>query len=365
MSREKLQIKDIFMIFGIICEFNPFHKGHRYLIESVKKENDFVICAMSGNFVQRGEFAVYDKYTRAKTAVENGADIVIEIPGVCSTLSAQGYAKAGVNILEGTGICDSIVFGAECENVDELRAVADKIKEKDAQIKAELAKGVSYPTARRNAVGSPILDSPNNILAIEYLTYTSLKPTVIKRIGKGHDSDDEEYSASEIRKRLPQSEICTLKNCESAVLYKLRTMTAADFAQIDDVSEGLENRIVEAVRSSTTLDEIYEKVKTKRYTMSRIRRVILRAYLRISKSDSKEPQYLHILGFSERGKLLLPQIKKAAILPIIAKYGDIADKSDEVKRAFEKECEMTDIYSLGFAPPRKCGEEQRSKIITM
>ena len=227
------------MIFGIICEFNPFHKGHRYLIESVKKENDFVICAMSGNFVQRGEFAVYDKYTRAKTAVENGADIVIEIPGVCSTLSAQGYAKAGVNILEGTGICDSIAFGAECENVDELRAVADKIKEKDAQIKAELAKGVSYPTARKNAVGSPILDKPNNILAIEYLTYTSLKPTVIKRIGKGHDSDDEEYSASEIRKRLPQSEICTLKNCERAVLYKLRTMTAADFAQIDDVSEGL------------------------------------------------------------------------------------------------------------------------------
>lgn len=134
------------MIFGIICEFNPFHKGHRYLIESVKKENDFVICAMSGNFVQRGEFAVYDKYTRAKTAVENGADIVIEIPGVCSTLSAQGYAKAGVNILEGTGICDSIAFGAECENVDELRAVADKIKEKDAQIKAELAK--EYRTRR-------------------------------------------------------------------------------------------------------------------------------------------------------------------------------------------------------------------------
>lgn len=353
------------MIFGIICEFNPFHKGHKYLIDSIKKDGDFVICAMSGNFVQRGEFAVYDKYARAKTALENGADIVIEIPGVCSVLSAQGYAKAGVKILESTGICDSIAFGAECDSIDELKAVADKIEEKDGEIKAELAKGVSYPTARKNAVGSPVLDSPNNILAIEYLTYTKLKPTVVKRIGKGHDSDDEEYSASEIRKKLEQSEICTIKNCESAVLYKLRTMTAEDFAQIDDVSEGLENRIVDAVRNSQTLDEIYERIKTKRYTMARIRRIILRAYLGISKNDEKEPQYLHILGFGERGKYLLPQLKKAAELPVIAKYGDIADKSNEIKRAFEKECEMTDIYSLGFAPPKKCGEEQRSKIITL
>lgn len=350
------------MNLGIICEFNPFHKGHKHLIDSVKNGNG-IICAMSGNFVQRGEMAVADKYQRAKAALENGADLVIEIPTVCSTLSAQGFAKAGVGILEATGVCDGIAFGAECDDVDSLIEISEEIIERDGEIKEELKKGVSYPQARKNVINSPILDSPNNILAIEYLTYTSLKPIAVKRIGKGHDSDDKEYSASEIRKHLNQNEIASLKNCESAILYKLRTMTAEDFKKIDDVSEGLENRIVEAIKSSSSLEEIYDRIKTKRYTHSRIRRIILRAFLSIDSSVSKNPQYLHILGFNDRGKEILGQMKKTAKLPIITKFSDINNESELVKELYLQECEFTNIYNLGFKEPKPCGTEQASKII--
>lgn len=348
------------MNFGIICELNPLHAGHKYLFDSCKKDGSAVICALSGNFVQRGEFAVYDKFRRAKTAVENGADLVIEIPALCTVQSAQGYAKTGVEILEATGICDCLAFGAECDDTDELKAVANEIKEKDELIKEELKKGVSYPVARRNAVDSPLLDTPNNILAIEYLTYTTLKAKAIKRIGKGHDTDDEEYSASEIRKHLDKSEISTMKNCEKAILYKLRTMTAEDFLQMEDVSEGLENRIVKAVASSVSLEELYDNIKTKRYTHSRIRRIVLRAFLGITKNMPKEPQYLHILAFNDRGRELLAQMKKTARLPIITKYGNIA--TSEVKELFDLECKFTNIYNLGFKEPKACGEEQRAKI---
>lgn len=353
------------MIFGVICEFNPFHKGHKYLIDSIKSENDMVICAMSGNFVQRGEFAVHDKYTRAKTALENGADVVIEIPTVFSTLSAQGFAKNAVALLEATGVCDKIAFGAECDNVAELKKIADKIIEKDSEIKEELKKGISYPAARQNIIQSPILDSPNNILAIEYLTYTKLEAIAVKRIGKGHDSDDIIYSASEIRKQLNLNEITTMKNCEKAVLFKLRQMKAENFKNIEDVSEGLENRIVDAVRSSSSLDEIYDKIKTKRYTLSRIRRIILRAFLSIDKSSPKKPLYLHILGFSEKGKELLTKMKKNADLPIISKYSDIYNLSDEIQRAYNEECRYTDIHALGYKHAKACGTEQTTKIVIL
>lgn len=348
------------MNFGIICEFNPMHKGHIHLINSVKGENDGVICAMSGNFCQRGDFAVYDKYQRARAAVENGADLVIEIPALCSIQSAQGYAMAGVKILESTGVCDSIAFGAECNDISQLEEVAKEIIEKDDLIKEELAKGVSYPVARKNVVNSPLLDTPNNILAIEYLTYTPLPAKAVKRIGKGHDSDDSEYSASEIRKSLSLDEIHSLKNCEQAILYKLRTMSAKDFANIEDVSEGLENRIEQCVKDAKSLEEIYDNIKTKRYTHSRIRRIILRAFLGITKDMPKEPAYLHILAFNDKGREILAQMKKVAKLPIITKYGNIED--DNVKELFDLECKFTDIYNLGIKKPLPCGLEQKAKV---
>lgn len=348
------------MNFGVICEFNPFHSGHKYLLDQVKGENDTIICCMSGNYVQRGEPAIYDKYQRCATALDNGADLVIELPTLCSTQSAQGFAKAGVEILEALGVCDKLCFGAECDDISQLRDVAGRIIAQDESIKAELSKGISYPVARRNAVDSPLLDSPNNILAIEYLTYTKLDAVAVRRIGKGHDSDDEEYSASQIRSKLDDSKIHTLRNCEDAVLYKLRSMNADDFSNIQDVSEGLENRIVEAIRTSTSLDEICEKIKTKRYTMARIRRIILRAFLGITRDMPTTPQYIHILGFNSKGQELLNQAKKVASLPIITRYNDA---QGEIKNLYDIECKFTDIYGLTAPDPAECGNEQRSKII--
>ena len=351
------------MNFGIICEFNPLHSGHKHLINSVKGEGDGVICAMSGNFVQRGEFAVFDKFERAKSAIEAGADLVIEIPTLCSTLSAQGFAKAGVDILEKTGICSCLAFGAECGDINELKRIANEIKAKDSLIKEELAKGVSYPRARQNAVNSPVLEGANNILAIEYISRTKLDCAPVERIGKGHDSDDCYYSSSEIRKHLSPDEISSMKNCEKAVLYKLRTMSEEDFLKIDDVCEGLENRIASAVKTAKSLDELYDMIKTKRYTHSRIRRIILRAYLGITNDMPKNPQYLRILAFNEKGREMLSDMKKSAQLPVITKYAQAKAQSEEIKKLFEFESKLTDIYNLGFIIPRPCEEEKTRQII--
>lgn len=361
-SQEEISI---FMNFGIICEFNPLHEGHKFLINSQKNGENGIICAMSGNFVQRGEFAVFDKFERARAAVDAGADLVIEIPTLCSTLSAQGFAKAGIDILEKTGICDSLLFGAECSDVNELKRVAEEIKKNDALIKQELKKGVSYPKARQNVVSSSVLEGANNILAIEYISQTSLPCTVVKRIGKGHDSDDENYSAGEIRKHLSLNEISSIKNCEKAVLYKLRTMSESDFLQIDDVSEGLENRIVAAVKTAASLDELYSIIKSKRYTHSRIRRIILRAYLGITKDMEKEPQYLRILAFNNKGRDMLSKMKKSALLPVITKYGDAKAQGDRILELFEQESRFTDIYNLGYNIPRGCETDKTTKLYTI
>ncbi|MDE6412721.1 MAG: nucleotidyltransferase family protein, partial [Eubacterium sp.] len=213
------------MITGIVCEFNPFHKGHKYLIDAVKKsENDAVICCMSGNFVQRGEFAVYDKFRRAETAIENGADLVIELPTVFSTLSAEGFCREGVQLIEATGVADRIAFGAENDNIDVLSDIADKLNNSSiqAEIANEMKSGISFPKARSNILKSDILNYPNNILAVEYLKATTLPCFAVQRIGKGHDTDDQEYSASAIRSQLDINEISSIYNCETAVLSKLR-----------------------------------------------------------------------------------------------------------------------------------------------
>lgn len=351
------------MNFGVICELNPLHKGHKYLFDICKKNGNGLICAMSGSFTQRGDFAVYNKFERAQTAIKNGADLVIEIPALCTIQSAQGYAKSGVKILEATGICDCLAFGAETDDIAQLKAVSQKIKDCDEQIIQALSSGVSYPAARQSAVNSPLLETPNNILAIEYLTYTKLDAMAVKRLGKGHDSDDINYSASEIRKHLDKDEICTLERCERAVLYKLRNMTSEDFLKIEDVSEGLENRIEKCVKDATSLDGLYDAIKTKRYTHSRIRRIVLRAFLGITRDMPSQPEYLRILAFNERGREMLAQMKKTADLPIITKYANITN--EYIKELFDLECKFTDIYNLGLKTPLPCGEEQRSKVIIL
>lgn len=353
------------MVTGIICEFNPFHSGHKYLIDTVKDDCGAVLCVMSGNVVQRGEFAVYDKFTRAKTALKNGADMIIDLPCAYSLMSAEGFAKNAVKILEACGIADQIAFGAECDDIEALRKIAADIESKQEDIAREMKKGLSYPAARKIATGNDILDHPNNILAVEYIRHTDLLCRAVKRIGKGHDTDDKEYSASAIRSTLDRDEICSLKNCERAVLAKLRTMREYDFLQIDDVNEGLENRIIKAVRSAENLETLYDSIKTKRYTHSRIRRIILKSYLSVTKEYSVDPPYIRILGFNEKGRALLSVMKEKATLPIISKYSDIKKLDEKGRRLFDLECHCTDLFNLGYRTPRPCGLEQSSKIVIL
>lgn len=352
------------MAVGIICEFNPFHAGHKYLIDTVKKETDCVICVMSGNLVQRGEFAVYDRFTRAAAALNNGADVIIDLPCAYSVMPATDFAKYSVQLLEACGAVSSIAFGAECPDMQLLQSTARDIDEKGDEISAEIKKGVSYPAAVRAATGSEVLDFPNNTLAVEYIRHTSLPCTAVKRITSKDGDENELYSAHAVRAALDRSEICSLKNCESAVLAKLRTMSTQDFLQIDGVSEGLENRICAAVAAASSLDALYADIKTKRYTLSRIRRIILKSYLSITKEYTRDVPYIRILGFSESGRKILPEIKKRAQLPVITRYGDVSSLNERGRKLFELECHCTDLYNLGFIPPRPCGTEQTAKLIT-
>ena len=346
---------------GIICEFNPFHKGHKYLIDEVKKTDSSVICCMSGNFVQRGEFAVYDKFTRAKTALENGADLVIELGAECSTLSAERFAKSAVKLLEGTGVVDQIAFGAENNNVEQLTKVAKMLNDDSvkAQIKSEMKNGVSYPVARKNVLKTDLLNRPNNILAVEYLRFMTVKPFAVKRIGEGHDTNDINYSSSAIRNSLKLGEISSIYNCEKAVLAKLRCFNANDFAKIADVNDGLENRLCDAVKNATTLNELYDLVNTKRYTMSRIKRIVLRSYLGIEGTNAEMP-YIRVLGFNDKGKELLKEIKAKSNLPIVTRPADCNEANIDY---FNRECRYTDLYNLGYEKALPCGTEQRSQIV--
>ena len=350
------------MVTGIVCELNPLHKGHKYLFETVKSgENDSVVCCMSGNFVQRGEFAVLDKFTRAKSALQNGADLVIELPAAYSTLSAEGFCRAGVDILESTGVVNRIAFGAECDDIAALKEISEKLKDKSLQkeIALKMKEGISYAAARCGVLKTDILKYPNNILATEYLKFASLPCLAVKRIGCGHNGDDSEYSSSALRERMNEDKISSLKNCEKAVLAKLRTMKAEDFLKIDGVSEGLENRIAAAVEEACSVEELYSLIKTKRYAHSRIRRIILRAYLGIY-GFPENPPYLRILGFNEKGRKLLSQMKKSASKPIITK---LSDCSADVLPYFKRECLFTDLYNLGYKKPLPCATEQRSRVI--
>lgn len=355
------------MITGIICEFNPFHAGHKYLIDKVKSNGDSVICVMSGNFVQRGEMAVFDKAIRTMSALEGGADLVIELPTPYSTKSAEGFARAGINLIEATGIADSFACGAEYDDSELLYSTAAQIKNHQADIAKAMKDGLTYPAARRKIINSSILDSPNNILALEYISAaTYLNGKFIKRIGEGHDSDDEKYSASAVRKALNRNSIASLANCEKAVLAVLRRMTAYDFAKIEDVSDGLENRLSQISKTAVTLDELYEGVKTKCYTHSRIRRIVLRAFLGIEKNSYPEfPPYLRILGFNEEGKHMLSQMKEKATLPVITRTADIKRLDSNCKSLFNIECRCTDLYNLGYKKPLPGNTEQRFQIVSI
>lgn len=384
-------------ISAVISEFNPFHKGHKYLIDKIKNNGaTHIVAVMSGNFVQRGESAVFSKWDRAKTALINGVDLVVENPLVYATASAQRFSYGGVNVIKGLGCVNELAFGSECGDIEKLTKVAECIlsDQYNEPLQKYLKSGISFPQARQLAIGemfteeyADILSRPNNILACEYISESKkanldIDFYTVSRIGTEHDSLTENngfYSASNLRKILKDNEksddeifesvrdnckVYDFTKLETSILVKLRSFTQNDFLKLPDVSEGMENRLYNAAQKALTLEDFYSLVKTKRYTHSRIRRICLSSLLDISKHDVERPvPYVRVLGFNEKGKDILRLARDSAELPIIMKYSDIKDLDENAKRVFEIESKATDIFELATDKKNICGTEKTANII--
>lgn len=385
-------------VIGIICEFNPFHNGHKYLIDSVKKDGDTVVCVMSGNFVQRGESAIADKRIRTKTALLCGADLVIELPVAFSVSGAQTFARGGVKLLDSLGCVDKIAFGSECGDTESLKKAAKAIENKSVQneINSFMQTGITFAAARENAVRNvfgdeiaDILKNPNDILGVEYISALNLlrskiKPQAVSRKSISHNSKmcngafasamlirEKMRNGEDYREFMPDKAFEVFQKAaeegqapsdysklEMPILAFLRKATAKDFIGVPDVSEGIENRILASSRNANTLAEVFNGAKTKRYTHARIRRIVLCAFLGVKTSHiACGMPYIHILGFSENGRRLLHDAVKTATLPIAVRLSDISNLGDVANQSFKLECTATDIFNLTLPKIRNCGTE--------
>ncbi len=358
-------------VAAVICEFNPFHNGHKYLIDKIKSEHaDCVIAIMSGNFVQRGDVAITDKYSRARAALENGCDLVIELPTVFALSSAENFAKGGVALAQALN-ADILCFGAEDDNISMLSDIANVFCDeifKNA-LKKHISDGSYYAKAVSDSIKEvlslqhcEVLSKPNNTLAIEYikaLKGTTITPIAVKRNGADHDSDITSKniaSATYIRQLVQNDEAydsftsMNIENCsdikklETAILYKLRTMSKEELEKLPYVQEGLHNRIYECCRSSNSLEELYNNLKTKRYTMSRLRRIVMCALLDITKSDMpNEAKYIRVLGMNDSGTKLISR----ATLPLICRVAsDYSILDNDAKRIFDIDIKASEIFAL-------------------
>lgn len=364
-------------IAAVICEFNPFHNGHKYLLDEIKNKGyECIICVMSGSFTQRGDVAIADKWSRTKIALEGGADLVIELPAPFAVASAQRFAKGGVDIIKATGVVDKVFFGSECGDINLIKkaAFATKNAEVTAALGVYMDKGYYYPQALEQAVKdiygteiSRILASPNNTLGVEYvkeLADSDIETDTIKRIAVEHDSRDSQgefasasliremiFRNEDINKYIPEGDFrnpARTELGERAIMYKLKTMSLEDFGKLPDVSEGLENRIYSAVQKCSSLDSLFTEIKTKRYTMARLRRIIITALLGITKDLQNSPlPYLRILGMTDKGKLALSEISKNTNLPIVTSVAQALKSLEEnSKEMLMCDIRATDIRTI-------------------
>lgn len=365
-----LWAKSRMKICAIIAEFNPFHSGHKYLFETAKQVGfTHIVVIMSGNFVQRGEPAVYSKRVRAQVAIKNGADLVIEMPCVWAVSRAERYADAGVFLADALGCVDSLIFGSECGDLKALSEVKNSFETSEFQdgLHKYLGRGITFAKARELAIKETIscgnfleiLNKPNNILGIEYLKAiekhsSKIIPVTIQR-------DEKFMCASKIREMI-KSEIKDFSQDfsfeikieespkdlffgEKAVVSRLKIIPKSAMRLLPDISEGLENRIFNSLNCAENLDKLLETAKSKRYTMARIKRIILCACLGITEEiQSKTPPYLRILGATKKGLEVLNRAKLTASLPVISRSSDFNGLDKFAERIFELECNSTDFY---------------------
>lgn len=396
-------------IGGIIAEYNPFHNGHRYQLEKSKELGEWThaVAVMSSNYVQRGETALISKWARAEMAVKNGIDLVIELPTLWSTAHAQRFALGGVSLLDSLGCVDMLSFGSECGDIDELIECKNAINSEAVceRLRENLEYGLSFASARAEALRTvygnrffDILEEPNNTLGIEYLQAldklgSDIVPMTVRRVGAAHDSiirSENLACASDIRAMLlsenkewemfvPQSVTdiynrekesnhapCPNSKLEFSILCCMRQLSAEDIGLSPDVSEGIEYRIHDAALKASSLDELYQLAKTKRYSHARIRRIVLHAFMGFTAEDYKgNPPYIHVLAMNDKGKEILKEAKKKAKKPIVTKASDFDELDDYGCHVFALEDMCTDVYSLASPVILPCGREKTNGIIVL
>ena len=370
-------------ICGIICEYNPFHRGHARQIAEIRRrlgENTAIVCAMSGDFVQRGEAAIFSKYDRAAAAVAGGADLVLELPLPWSLSSAEGFARGGVGLLAETGVVTHLAFGSESCDLPELVRTAALLQqpETDARIRTALGTGISYAAARAQAIterGGTAFSAPNDILAVEYLRAlqkldTAITPLALPRFGAAHDSDENsDYpSASRLRQKLaagepvvpwiPAAALAALERgegmpapalLETAILSRLRALPEEAFAGLPDSGEGLHHRLFKAAHAEPTTDAVIEAAATKRYARARIRRMCLCAALGLRAGDNAGlPPYLRVLAADGTGCSLLRRMSDCAAVPVVIKPAEVRCLSTEIQRVFQLCASAADIFALAL-----------------
>lgn len=408
----------MYRVLGIIAEYNPFHNGHLYHLQQSKKEAncDYTICVISGNFVQRGESSLVNKWVKAQMALESGADLVLELPTIYSISSAENFAEGGIKLLDSLGIVNVLSFGSETSDMAVLNEFANVLysqpKEYLSLLNHELGTGISYPKARENAIlmylndirrYANVLSAPNNILGIEYLKAlkkqrSNIQPLNIVRKDVGYHEDsihNHMASASFIRKMVRNNKIAQLSEImpsssfslleeevkkgnivsdlsryEKIIIYNLRKMTTKEISQIPDVTEGLENAIKQAACSCNSISEFMNIVKCKRYTETRIKRILLYALLNITKKEMELSKrvipYIRVLGFNQNGKQLLSGIAttnpKLPIITSVKKFFD-HNTNKQVENLLKIDIFSTDIYTLGYEYDSWAGLDFTKKIV--
>lgn len=384
-------------IAGIIAEYNPFHKGHAYHIAQTRRLSgcDYVAVCMSGSFTQRGEAACMDKWTRTRIALSCGADAVFELPAIFAVRTADAFARGGVEILSSLG-CDYLSFGCELEDMRLLRRLAElRSSEPEAlslAIQKRLAGGASHARARGEAVAElmgvepALINAPNLILAAEYLCAidelaSSMQPVAVPRIGGYHDPSLEGFaSASAIRAaveagRLEEAVSCVPEVCreelrrirmhapDDLLLHRLRSMTEAELANLPDVGEGLERRVLRCAREAASQAELMDMLKCKRYTHARLSRLCAHAMLGMTQQlleRNPTPSYVRLLGMRADAQPMLSELKKRSSLPIVSSGSELRESE-----IFQIECAATDLRALmcDDASERRAGQEYSRKFV--
>lgn len=407
-------------VLGIVGEYNPFHNGHLYHLHESKKitGSTYTVAIMSGNFTQRGSTSLIDKWSKAEMAIQNGIDLVIELPVLYATSSAENFADGAVKILDSLKVVDYISFGSETSDIDALDKLADVLYKEPKKYKTllshELNKGISFPKARENALMMylndirkyvNVLSSPNNILGIEYLKAlkkykSNIQPISIARYEAGYN--DISYSGNIasatairnivknggfdiLRRLLPSpSYSILLENIkqghivpdlsvfEKQIIYNLRKMDISEIANLPDVSEGLEFAIKNTANSCNTIEEFLNIIKSKRYTSTRIQRILLYSLLGITKKDMelsrKSIPYIRVLGLNTRGKFLISEIAKAnpklEIITSVKKFVD-SNSNKTLQTMLDKDIWATNVYTIGYDYDSWNNLDFTKKLITM